>query len=99
LRYQRLRFNAVLEFNDQLFILRDIYRLNHNNNFLIYNFDFKFNYDDYCDNNINILELYEHDLDNYHFHFIFNHLHGYPGKSDHGLFHRPNNDNNLVNLH
>ena len=99
MRYPRLRFNAILEFNDHLFIHRNIRLPSYINQHVTFHFNCKYNYAYKCDNNINVLELHRYDLDNNHVDILLNHLHVYTGKSEYRLFHRPNDDNNLVNLH
>jgi len=99
LRYPGLCLNATLEFDDQLFIHRNNCLPSYINEHIIFHFNCKYNYGYKCDNNINILELYEYDLDNTHNNILLDQLHGYSDKSRHEHRHNSNNDDNIVNIH
>ena len=99
MRYPGLCLNSASKLNDQLFIHRNIHLPSYINQHVIFHFNYKYNYGYKCDNNVNIVELYEYDLDNTHDNVLLNQLHGYSNKSNYRLYHNSNDDDNFVNLH
>ena len=59
-------FNTPVKFIDKLLILGKQHNDFHNHDQLIYDFHLKFNNDNNCDFNVNVLELHKHNLYNPH---------------------------------
>jgi hypothetical protein len=97
--YNGVCYNSFLVFIDKLFVHWYYCYVFYNYFFVFLHVHIEFNYDYNGHYYVNVVQLYEYNLHNNYYHFIFNILHGHCFKHEHELDDCFNNRHLAFNLH